>query len=138
MFITALETRMATFGSNIANRLLFFDLWFKKELDEENAQRLIESVSPVYREHLKHLRLLAKYTLTEPEERIINTLEVTGTDALIKIYNRMTSSFEFVVKFKRGRKPIKHTKAHFGTESLLSYRGRLTEKRTMLTLPKNT
>ena len=33
----ALQTRMATFGSNIANRLLFFDLWFKKELDEENA-----------------------------------------------------------------------------------------------------
>src|ERR671937_3143366 len=105
----ALETRMATFGSNIANRLLFFDLWFKKELDEENAQRLIESVSPVYREHLKHLRLLAKYTLTEPEERIINTLEVTGTGALVKIYDRMTSGFEFVVKLKRGRKSIKKT-----------------------------
>ena len=40
----ALEIRMATFGSDIANRLLFFDLWFKKELDEENAQRLIESL----------------------------------------------------------------------------------------------
>ncbi len=36
----------------MANRLLFFDLWFKKEVDEENAQRLIESVSPVYREYL--------------------------------------------------------------------------------------
>ncbi|MGC1929587.1 MAG: oligoendopeptidase F, partial [Candidatus Nitrosopolaris sp.] len=69
----ALETRMATFVSNITNRLLFFDLWFKKVLDEENAQRLIESVSPVYREYLRHQRLLAKYTLTEPEERIINT-----------------------------------------------------------------
>jgi oligoendopeptidase F len=87
----ALETRMATFGSNIANRLLFFDLWFKKELDEE------------------HLRLVAKYTLTEPEERIINTLEVTGTGALIKIYDRMTSGFEFAAKLKRGRKSITRT-----------------------------
>lgn len=105
----ALVTKMGTFGSNITNRLLFFDLWFKKELDEGNAQRLIESVSPVYREHLKHLRLLAKYTLTEPEERIINTLEVTGTSALIKIYDRMTSGFEFVVKLKRGKKSITRT-----------------------------
>ena len=105
----ALVTKMATFGSNMANRLLFFDLWFKKEVDEENAQRLIESVSPVYREYLKHQRLLAKYTLTEPEEKIINTLEVTGTSALIKIYDRMTSGFEFVVTLKRGRKSIMRT-----------------------------
>jgi oligoendopeptidase F len=116
--LAALQTRMATFGSNIANRLLFFDLWYKKELDEENAQRLIEAVSPVYREHLKHLRLLAKYTLTESEERIINTLEVTGTDALIKIYDRMTSGFEYVVKLKRGRKSI--TKTFTNTEKLLT------------------
>jgi oligoendopeptidase F len=116
--LAALETRMATFGSNIANRLLFFDLWFKKELDEENAQHLIESVSPVYREHLKYLRLLAKYTLTEPEERIINTLEVTGTGALIKIYDRMTSGFEFVAKLKRGRKSI--TKTFNNREKLLT------------------
>jgi oligoendopeptidase F len=114
----ALVTKMGTFGSNITNKLLFFDLWFKKELDEENAQRLIESVPPVYREHLQHLRLLAKYTLTEPEERIINTLEVTGTSALIKIYDRMTSGFEFVVKLKRGRKSI--TKIFSNKEKLLT------------------
>ena len=105
----ALVTKMAMFGSNMANRLLFFDLWFKKEVGEETAQRLIESVSPVYREYLKHQRLLAKYTLTEPEEKIITTLEVTGTSALIKIYDRMTSGFEFVVTLKKGRKPIKRT-----------------------------
>ena len=105
----ALVTKMAMFGSNMANRLLFFDLWFKKEVGEETAQRLIESVSPVYREYLKHQRLLAKYTLTEPEEKIITTLEVTGTSALIKIYDRMTSGFEFVVTFEKGRKPIKRT-----------------------------
>jgi oligoendopeptidase F len=114
----ALLTKMGTFGSSITNKLLFFDLWFKKELDEENAQRLIESVSPVYREHLQHLRLLAKYTLTEPEERIINTLDVTGTSALIKIYDRMTSGFEFVVKLKRGKKSI--TKTFTSREKLLT------------------
>lgn len=102
----ALVTKMGIFGSNVANRLLFFDLWFKKGVTEETAQRLIESISPVYREYLEHQRLLAKYTLTEPEEKIITTLEVTGTSALIKIYDRMTSGFEFVVKLKRGRRSI--------------------------------
>ncbi|MGC1930969.1 MAG: M3 family oligoendopeptidase [Candidatus Nitrosopolaris sp.] len=115
----ALVTKMGMFGSTIANRLLFFDLWFKKEIDEENAQRLIESISPVYREYLKHQRLLAKYTLTEPEEKIITTLEVTGTSALIKIYDRMTSSFEFVMTLKGGRKPIKKTFTN--KERLLSF-----------------
>jgi oligoendopeptidase F len=105
----ALVTKMAMFGSNIANRLLFFDLWFKKEVGEETAQRLIESVSPVYREYLKHQRLLSKYTLTEPEEKIITTLEVTGASALVKIYDRMTSGFEFVVTLKKGRKAFKRT-----------------------------
>jgi oligoendopeptidase F len=114
----ALVTKMGTFASSITNKLLFFDLWFKKGLDEENAQRLIESVPPVYREHLQHLRLLAKYTLTEPEERIINTLDVTGTSALIKIYDRMTSGFEFVVKLKRGKKSI--TKTFTNREKLLT------------------
>jgi oligoendopeptidase F len=114
----ALVTKMGIFGSNIANRLLFFDLWFKKGVREETAQHLIESVSTVYREYLKHQRLLAKYTLTEPEEKIITTLEVTGTSALIKIYDRMTSGFEFVVTLKRGRRSI--TRKFNNKEKLLS------------------
>ena len=67
----ALVTKMEILASDIANRLLFVDLWFKKEIDEINAQRLIESVPSDYREYLKHKRLLANHTLTEPEEKII-------------------------------------------------------------------
>ena len=66
---TSLVTKMEIMKSNITNRLMFFDLWFKKDIDEENAQRLIDSIPSVYREYLKHKRLLAKYTLTEPEEK---------------------------------------------------------------------
>ena len=119
----ALVTKMGIFGSNIANRLLFFELWFKKGVGEETAQRLIESVSSVYREYLKHQRLLAKYTLTEPEEKIITTLEVTGISALTKIYDRMTSGFEFVVTLKRGRRSISKT---------------FTNKEKLLTLTRST
>ena len=103
----SLVTKMEIMRSNITNRLMFFDLWFKKDIDEENAQRLIDSIPSVYREYLKHKRLLAKYTLTEPEEKIISTLEVTGPNALVKIYDRMTSSFEFVMAVRKGKKIIK-------------------------------
>jgi oligoendopeptidase F len=105
----SLVTKMEIMRSNITNRLMFFDLWFKKDIDEENAQRLIDSIPSVYRVYLKHKRLLAKYTLTEPEEKIISTLEVTGPNALVKIYDRMTSSFEFVMAVKKGKKIIKKT-----------------------------
>ena len=46
----SLLTRMDQLSSDIANRLLFFDLWFRKELDEKNARRLIEAMPSVYRE----------------------------------------------------------------------------------------
>lgn len=103
---SALVTRMDKISADAANRLLFFDLWFKKQVDDASASRLIEGVSPVYREHLRHERLLAKHSLSEPEERIINTLEVTGTGALVKIYDKMTSAFEFEMKMRKGRKMV--------------------------------
>ena len=96
-------------SSEISNKILFFDLWFKKELDENNAQRLVDSISLVYREFLKYKRLLAKYSLNESEEKIINTLEVTGPTALVKIYDRMTNNFEFTIIRKRGKKKVIRT-----------------------------
>ena len=101
---SALVTKMEKMASDAGNRTLFFDLWFKKSLDDENASRLIAAMPKVYREHLRHKRLVAKYSLSEPEEKIINTLEVTGIHALVKIYDKMTSGFEFVMKLRRGKK----------------------------------
>ena len=46
-------------------------------------------------EYLSHKRLFAKYALSEPEERIINTLDVTGISALVKLYDKITNAFEY-------------------------------------------
>jgi oligoendopeptidase F len=113
---SALVIKMEKLASDIGNRTLFFDLWFKKQVDDENARRLIEAVLPVYREYLRHKRLVAKYALSEPEEKIINTLDVTGTRALVKIYDKMTSAFEFTVKLRRGRKTVEK---HFDNKEKL-------------------
>src|SRR6266487_753125 len=102
----ALVLQMEKLSSQVSNQILFFDLWFKKELDKNNVQRLIDSISAVYREYLRHKRLIAKYSLHESEEKIINTLEVTGLSALIKIYDRMTNNFEFTIVKKIGNKKI--------------------------------
>ncbi|MFL6495194.1 MAG: M3 family oligoendopeptidase [Nitrososphaera sp.] len=103
---SALVIKMEKLASEVSNRILFFDLWFKKEIDHDNANRLINTISVMYREHLRHKRLVAKYSLSEQEEKIINTLEVTGSRALIKIYDKMTSGFEFTAKLRHGRKTI--------------------------------
>ncbi len=114
----AMLTKMEMLSADISNRLLFFDIWFKKQLDDRNADRLINSAPIVYREHLKHSRLLSKFTLSEPEEKIISTLEVSGSGALTKIYDRMTSSLEFVVRLKKGNRVIE--KKFSNKEKMLS------------------
>ncbi len=94
---TALLSKMRKFGAQIENQTIFFDQWWKKQIDEKNAQRLMKSSGELY-EFLRYKRLLAKYSLTEPEEKIINTLDVTGHSALVKIYDKITNAFFFDVK----------------------------------------
>ncbi|MGQ0771755.1 MAG: M3 family oligoendopeptidase [Nitrososphaerota archaeon] len=93
---TSLLTRMTKIGSEIDNKTLFFDLWWKRKIDDRNAARLMQS-SDGLREYLRHKRVLAKYSLTEPEEKIINTLDVTGSTALVKLYDKITNAFEYTI-----------------------------------------
>ncbi|MFQ5781842.1 MAG: M3 family oligoendopeptidase [Nitrosopumilus sp.] len=94
---TSLMTKMSKLGSEISNKILFFDLWWKTQIDEKNAQRLIKD-SGEMTQYLLHKRLFAKYALSEPEERIINTLDVTGISALVKLYDKITNSYEYKMK----------------------------------------
>ncbi len=102
---TSLLTRMTKLGAEVSNRTLFFDLWWKKEIDEKNANRLIKESGELSR-YLKYKRLVAKYSLSEPEERIINTLDVTGSTALVKIYDKITNAFEYVVKIEGKKRKL--------------------------------
>jgi oligoendopeptidase F len=105
----ALVTKVNIFATEISNKLLFFDLWFKKVLDEKNADRLIKEAPDVYKDYLLHERSMSKYTLNEAEEKIVNILDVTGMSALIKIYDRMTNGFEFEYIEERGTRKIRKT-----------------------------
>ena len=102
---TSLMTRMTMLGASISNQILFFDLWWKRGINEKNAQRLIKD-SGELAGYLRHKRLVAKYSLTEPEERIINTLDVTGVTALVKLYDKITNAFEYQVTVKGKKKKL--------------------------------
>jgi len=94
---TSLMTQMSKLGSEISNKILFFDLWWKTQVDEKNAKRLMKDAGELT-EYLSHKRLFAKYSLSEPEERIINTLDVTGITALVKLYDKITNAYEYKMK----------------------------------------
>lgn len=93
---TSLLTKITKLGSEIENKMIFFDLWWKRQIDDANAARLMQDAGNL-REYLRHKRLLAKYSLSEPEEKIINTLDVTGPTALVKLYDKITNAFEYIV-----------------------------------------
>ena len=88
-FQSEVESRMAV----ISNRTLFFSLWWK-ELDDAAAEKFM-SVSGDYHYWLEEIRHFKPHTLTEPEEKIINTKNVTGSTAIINLYNTLTNRYVF-------------------------------------------
>ena len=88
-FQSEVESRMAI----IANRTLFFSLWWKG-LDESSAERLMAE-SGDYRYWLEEMRHFKPHTLTEPEEKIINIKDVTGSMAIVNLYDTLTNRYVF-------------------------------------------
>jgi len=89
----SLMARVDQFTAELANRTLFFSLWWK-QLPDEPAQRLMAD-SGDYRYWLEEIRHFKKYTLTEAEEKIINIKDVTGSSALNTLYAAMTNRYTF-------------------------------------------
>jgi oligoendopeptidase F len=75
------------------NRTLFFETWWKA-LDEENAARLTERSGDV-RYYLETLRRFAPFTLSEPEEKVINVKDVYGARGLETLYDMITNGFTY-------------------------------------------
>lgn len=90
------QTSMAKvqqFYAEKANKTMFFELWWKA-LDSENAQRLLD-VSGDYLYWLQQMRNFTPFTLSEPEEKIINLKNVTGVTVLNTLYDSITNRYVF-------------------------------------------
>ncbi len=92
----SLMGRVQQFVAEMQNRTLFFSLWWK-EVDEANAERLM-SVSGDYRYYLEEMRHFKPHTLSEPEEKVVNLKDVTGSNALVNLYDAITNRYVFKLK----------------------------------------
>ncbi len=88
-----LVARIDQFMAELSNRTLFFSLWWKS-LDDSNAGRLMEG-SGDYRYWLEEMRHFKPHTLSEPEEKIINIKNVSGSSALNTLYDSITNRYTF-------------------------------------------
>ncbi len=87
--------RFEQFQAEMGNKTLFFSLWWKG-LDDQNANRLL-SASGDYRYWLQQMRNFKQYTLSEPEEKIVNIKDVTGVSALNMLYDSITNRYTFKI-----------------------------------------
>jgi len=88
-----LLARIQQFTAELTNRTMFFSLWWK-DLEDVNAGRLMEAAGD-NRYWLEEMRHFKKYTLSEPEEIVINLKDVTGSSALNTLYDTITNRYTF-------------------------------------------
>jgi oligoendopeptidase F len=100
----SLQARVQQFLADMENRTLFFSLWWK-ELDEENASRLMDA-SGDYRYYLEEMCHFKPHTLNELEEKVINLKNVTGSEALVTLYSTMTSRYVYKLEVEGETKEL--------------------------------
>jgi oligoendopeptidase F len=100
----SLQARVQQFLADMENRTLFFSLWWK-DLDKDNAKRLMDA-SGDYRYYLEEMRHFKPHTLSEPEEKVVNLKNVTGSDALITLYSTITSRYVFKLEVEGETKEL--------------------------------
>ena len=100
----ALRAQIEQLMADMHNKTMFFELWWKK-LDQEHADRLMED-SGDYRYWLEEMRHFTPYTLSEPEEKVINIKDVTGYNALVTLYDSITNRYTFTLEVDGEQKEL--------------------------------
>lgn len=92
--------------TDVQNRTLFFELWWKG-LDDDNAARLMDDAGD-RRYYLYQLRLTKDHVLAEAQEQLINIKNANGIQALDTVYEMLTNAFKYMVEVDGEVKP--HTR----------------------------
>jgi oligoendopeptidase F len=88
-----LRDRVDQVLTDLSNRALFFELWFK-ELPDDIADQLIKQSGDL-RYFLETMRRFKPFTLSETQEKMINLKDVNGIDAMVNLYEMITNHFTF-------------------------------------------
>ena len=85
--------------TQLQNRVLFFDLWWKSLCDEQAEALLPDpNLYPDYAYSLQSDRRFKPFTLAEEAEQIINTKDANGMSSLITVYSMLTNRLEFTLE----------------------------------------
>jgi oligoendopeptidase F len=90
----ALIQRARELGAAIETQLLFFELEWNQLPDDRAEQLLAGDGLDFCRHHLRTLRRYRPHQLTEPEERVMTELDVTGSSAFRRLYTEQISSID--------------------------------------------
>lgn len=90
----ALKNRVEHALTEFHNRTLFFGLWWK-QLDDGNAERLLDGLNGHHRHFLNDLRRVRPYVLDEKSEQIINVKDAHGVGGLVTLYSMLANRLEF-------------------------------------------
>ena len=95
----AYRNRMQQILTELQNRLIFFDVWWKS-LPDDAAQRLLPKGPKYadYRYFLTSMRRFKPFTLDEKSEQIINIKDANGIDAVLTLYAMLTNRLEFEIE----------------------------------------
>jgi oligoendopeptidase F len=91
-------------AAEFQNRTLFFTLWWKT-LEDDPAERLMKAAGDD-RYYLEALRLQKPYTLSEPEEKVINLKDVNGHQALVQLYETITNRYTYHLEIDGEQKEL--------------------------------
>ncbi len=92
----AFQSRIHQMYARMENQTLFFNLWWKS-LDEEQAKPYMDAAGE-YLYFLQEMRNMKPYTLTEPEEKILNIKNVTGRSAMDRLYDTITTRYTYEIE----------------------------------------
>lgn len=93
-----LEQRTEQQFAEIQNLILFFDLEWSV-LDDVVAQALLQDPRlATYGHYLQQLRKYRPHVLSEPEEKVVNEKDLSGSLAWARLHTEITSSLTFSVK----------------------------------------
>jgi oligoendopeptidase F len=90
----ALIQRARELGAAIETQLLFFELEWNQLPDEQAERLLADDRLGFCRHYLRNLRRYRPHQLTEPEERVVTELDVTGSSAFRRLFTEQVSAIE--------------------------------------------
>ena len=104
--IKALVNQIDEVESSVSNTILFFDLELGKLPQSKINAHLKSKELKNFAYSIKRSKETEKYNLSEKEEQLSNLKDLTGSEAFKKLYEELTSSFEFEFKVAGKKKKM--------------------------------